>query len=381
MRPRGLPVPLRETDEVFKILVSQLAYTLMPTTVMGLTIAGIGLFAYDSLGGAGFLLAVALGSVASIAKILLMAAHRRFNTIGRATVEQAARWELAHGLMTFVVAASVGWLASAIFLHRDTSVQMLGTGLLFGYCAGVSSRIAIRPYLAAAAIMIASAPAIVCTALGGDVAHWLLTTLFLMFLGAAMQSIWHAYHLSIRQISMRLEMERQARHDPLTGLRNRVALAEAFLALPRREEMLTCLQCFDLDGFKTVNDRFGHVAGDELLAAIGGRLQELQSPEVIAVRMGGDEFVVLQLSIKSPEEAETLAARILNTLRMPYLISGKPITVGVSLGYTIERSAKADLSTMIRLADAASYRVKRQGGGVDRELPATLDLKAVSSAA
>ncbi len=374
-------MPSRETDEIFKILVSQLAYTIMPTTVMGLTISGIGLYAYGRVGSIEFLLSVIVGGLASVAKIILMMAHRRFNSTQQATVEQALRWEMIHGLLTFVVAGSVGWLASLIFLQGDLPLEVLATGLLFGYCAGVSSRIAVRPYLAATAITIAALPAITCTALAGGSAHWLLTALFAMFLVAAMQSIWHAYHLSTRQICLRLEVEQQARRDPLTGLRNRIALAEAFEALARDEATLTCLHCFDLDGFKTINDRFGHVAGDELLAAIGKRLLELQGATNIAVRMGGDEFVVVQPSLRDPADAEALAATILNTLRLPYVISGRPVTVGVSLGYTIERSINADLGTMMRLADAASYRVKRQGGGIDREVPQSLDLAAITSAA
>ncbi|HZG26930.1 MAG TPA: GGDEF domain-containing protein [Ensifer sp.] len=374
-------MPSRETDDVFKILVSQLAFTIMPTTVMGLTITGIGLFAYDRLGNIELLLSVITGGLASLAKIAVMLAHRRFNATRQATVEQAIRWERIHSLLTFVVAGSVGWLASLIFLHGDLSLEMLATGLLFGYCAGVSSRIAVRPYLAATAITVAALPAIACTAMAGGSAHWLLTALFAMFLVAAMQSIWHAYHLSTRQICLRLEMEYQARHDPLTGLRNRVALAEAFEALARDEATLTCLHCFDLDGFKTINDRFGHVAGDELLAAIGKRLQELLGPANIPVRMGGDEFVVLQPAVRDPVDAEALAAAILKTLRLPYVISGRPVAIGVSLGYTIERSGIADLGTMMRLADAASYRVKRQGGGIEREVPQTPDVASSSFAA
>ncbi len=374
-------MPSRETDEVFKILVSQLAYTKMPTSVMGLTITAIGLFAYDHLGSIELLLSVVTGCAASVAKIGLMMAHHRFNVTKRASVEQAVRWEILHALLTFVVAGSVGWLASLIFLHRDLSLQILATGLLFGYCAGVSSRISVRPYLAATAIAIAAIPAIICTALAGGSAHWLLTALFAMFLVAAMQSIWHAYHISTRQICLRLEMEYQARHDPLTGLHNRIALIEGFETRGRDEDTLICIHCFDLDGFKTVNDRFGHLVGDELLAAIGKRLRELQGPSNIAVRMGGDEFVMLQPAVRSPAEAEAFAAEILNALRMPYILSGKPITVGISLGYTLERSATADLDAMMRLADAASYRVKRQGGGIDREVPQTLNFSAVSSAA
>ena len=110
-------------------------------------------------------------------------------------------------------------------------------------------------------------------------------------------------------------------------------------------------------------------------------MRDLAGPGDLPVRMGGDEFVMLQSALDHPEEAESLAARILQALNMPYSISGKPITIGISLGYTIARSATADLGAMMRLADAASYRMKRQGGGIDRELPPAQDLDALYSAA
>ncbi|MCD2171884.1 GGDEF domain-containing protein [Rhizobium sp. C4] len=374
-------MPSREPDDVFRILVSELAYTVMPSVVICLTIAVIGLFAYDSIGNIQILLAVGSGVSISISKIFVMRAHKRFNATRQATIDEAVRWELIHALHTFIAAASICWLGSLMFIYHDLSVQILATALLYGYCAGVASRVSVRPYIAASAIVIASVPPTIVVALQGDTAHLILATIFAVFIGAAMQSVWHVYRMATRQISLRLEIEQQARRDPLTGLCNRIALTEAFQALKRDEDTLTCVHCFDLDGFKTVNDRFGHAIGDELLAAIGTRLQELQGPGNIPVRIGGDEFVMLQSTLSHPDDADALAARILGTLGMPYVISGRPITIGISLGYTIAPSSTADLGDMMRLADAASYRVKRQGGGVDREIPATLDLNAYSSAA
>jgi diguanylate cyclase len=374
-------VPSREPDDVFKILVSELAYTIMPSIVMALTLTAIGLFAYHSIGNIQILLAVVSGGVTSISKIFVMQAHKRFNATKQASVQEAARWQLIHGFHVFSLAASVGWLGALMFIHHDLSVQILATALLYGYCAGVANRVSVRPYIAASAIVIAAVPSTILVALDGDTAHLILATIFAVFIGAAMQSVWHVYHMATRQIFLRLEIEHQSRRDPLTGLCNRIALTEAFQALRRQDDTLTCVHCFDLDGFKTVNDRFGHAVGDELLAAIGGRLRELQSADNIPVRMGGDEFVMLQSRLGHPDDADALAARILNALNMPYVISGKPITIGISLGYTIAASATADLGSMMRLADAASYRVKRQGGGIDREVPLAPDLTAVSSAA
>lgn len=374
-------MPSREPDDVFKILVSELAYTVMPSVVMCLTVTVFGLFAYSSIGNLQILLAVGIGVTVSISKICVMRAHKRFNAKQQASIVEAVRWERIHGLHTFILAGSVCWLGSLMFYYRDLSVQILATALLYGYCAGVASRVSVRPYIAASAIVIASVPPTILTALQGDTAHLILATIFAVFTGAALQSVWHVYHVAKREISLRLEIELQARRDPLTGLGNRLALAEAFQALRRADHELIGVHCFDLDGFKTVNDRFGHAIGDELLSAIGTRLLDLADPGNIPVRIGGDEFVMLQSAPNHPEDAELLAARILEALNMPYVISGRPITIGVSLGYTIERAANADLGTMMRLADAASYRVKRQGGGIDREVPQMLNLSASPSAA
>jgi len=374
-------VRYRETDEVFKTLVSELTSTISPTTIMGLTILAIGLFAHESLGGIEFVLATISGSLASLAKIVVTVAHRRSNATKRATVENAARWEMAHGLLTFVIAASVGLLATAAFTYRDLSVHILATALIFGYSAGVAIRISVRPFIAAIAIMIAGIPTTISAMLYGDTAHWILAVIFAGFLVAAMQSVLHVYRTATRQICLRLEMEYQARHDPLTGLRNRTALGETFETLCQGEDSLVCVHCFDLDGFKSVNDGFGHAVGDELLARIGSRLRENLDQPNIAVRVGGDEFAILQPDIRHPAEADLLARKIVNVLSLPYLISGEEITIGISLGYTMALSGSAKLEHMMAVADKASYRAKRNGGGIDCEIPSTLDLRTSSFAA
>lgn len=378
---KGVDVLYRETDEVFKTLVSELTSTISPTTIMGLTILAIGPFAYESLGGIELILVSISGSVASLAKILVTVAHRRSNATKRSTVEDTARWQMAHGLLTFVIAASVGLLATAAFTYHDLSVHILATALIFGYSAGVAIRISVRPFIAAIAIMIAGIPTTISAMLYGDTAHWILAVIFAGFLVAAMQSVLHVYRTAVRQICLRLEMQHQARHDPLTGLRNRTALGEAFETLGQVEDRLMCVHCFDLDGFKTVNDRFGHAIGDELLAGIGSRLKENLGQPNIAVRVGGDEFAILQPDVRHPVEADLLARQIVNVLSLPYLIGGEEITIGISLGYTMSLSGAAKLEYMMAIADKASYRAKRNGGGIDCEIPPTLDLRKSSFAA
>ncbi|MDQ0422538.1 diguanylate cyclase (GGDEF)-like protein [Peteryoungia aggregata LMG 23059] len=364
----------RETDDVFKTLVSELHSTLTPTSIMGVTILAVGLFAYQSLQSTPLLMATIGGTMASLGKIAVSLAHRRADAMKRSTVADAARWEKVQGLFIFLIAACVGTIATIAFSYRDLSVHILAAALTFGYCAGVTVRISVRPVIAATTIVIAALPATIAVMAYGDTAHWILSLLCVIFIVAAMQSMLHVYRTTVRQIRLFLEMEHQARHDPLTGLGNRTALSEAYLNLGSADDSLTCVHCFDLDGFKHINDRFGHAVGDALLVAIAGRLREKLEPPHLAVRIGGDEFVILQPHVRDPAEAEMLARRILDVLGRPYRLGGEEITIGISLGYTMALSGSAELEQMVASADKASYRAKRNGGGFEREMAPTLDL-------
>jgi diguanylate cyclase (GGDEF)-like protein len=373
-------VRYRETDEVFKTLVSELHSTLTPTTIMGMTILGVGLFAYQSLGTKSLLMATIVGTIASIGKIAVSLAHRRADAAKRSTVADAAYWEKVQGLFIFIIATSVGTLGTIAFSHQDLSVHMLAVALTFGYCAGVTVRISVRPLIAALAILLSALPTSIAIMAYGDTAHGILGLLCVIFLVAAMQSMLHVYRTTIRQIRLFLDMEHQARHDPLTGLCNRTALSEAYQSLGAADDVLTCVHCFDLDGFKHINDRFGHAAGDALLIEIAERLRATVDPSHLAVRIGGDEFVILQPGIRDPDHADALARRVAERLGAPYPIAGEEISIGISLGYTMAPAGSLGLDQMMATADKASYRAKRNGGGIDREIPPTLDLVRFSAA-
>ncbi|KRD32842.1 hypothetical protein ASE36_03260 [Rhizobium sp. Root274] len=366
---------------MFKTLVSELHSTLTPTTIMGMTILAVGLFAYESLGSTVVLMATISGAIASMAKIAVSLAHRRADVTRRSTVADAARWERLQGLFIFLIAACVGTIATLAFAYRDLSVHMLAAALTFGYCAGVTVRISVRPWIAATTLLIAALPTTMSILLYGDTAHLILGLLSVIFLMAAMQSMLHVYRTTVRQIRLFLDMEHQARHDPLTGLLNRAALSEAYRGLGRADDVLTCVHCFDLDGFKDINDRFGHAVGDALLKGIAGRLHDALAAPDIAVRIGGDEFVILQPDVRDPDHADALARRVVDLLRAPYPIAAEEVTIGISFGYTMALSGSLTLEQMMATADTASYRAKRNGGGIDREIPAMLDLGRFSIAA
>jgi len=176
--------------------------------------------------------------------------------------------------------------------------------------------------------------------------------------------------LTTRDIGKRQAMENQLRyqalHDPLTGLANRKLFMErldhATKRAGRDPETLAVL-LLDLDGFKQVNDSLGHGAGDELLAQVAVRINDSVRPGDTVARMGGDEFAVLLE--RTREEAPTVVAqRVLNKLRAPVLIGGKPLVVQGSIGVAAGSTAEHGAEALLRNADLAMYEAKARGKGM-----------------
>jgi diguanylate cyclase (GGDEF)-like protein len=157
------------------------------------------------------------------------------------------------------------------------------------------------------------------------------------------------------------ELHQLALHDPLTGLANRALVAdrlENLVTRARRSGTTPAVLYLDLDGFKAINDGFGHEAGDRLLQAVALRLGgELREVDTIG-RLGGDEFVVL-LECATPDDASAVAGRLNAVLRMPYELGAEPMVVSASIGVaTGDRETANDL---LRDADAGLYRAKARG--------------------
>lgn len=161
-------------------------------------------------------------------------------------------------------------------------------------------------------------------------------------------------------------MSDMALHDKLTGLPNRAALDE-FLAhaVSKAKQKRTTLSFLymDLDGFKKVNDSFGHAVGDALLQEVAFRLMDCTRDNEIVARLGGDEFVIiLNTSAGKPmKEAEVVASRIISKINQPILIKGEELRVGCSVGAAVWTPDGGDTTLTLRLADEALYISKRSG--------------------
>jgi diguanylate cyclase len=160
-----------------------------------------------------------------------------------------------------------------------------------------------------------------------------------------------------------LQLQKQTRDlahtDPLTGLANRRALDDRIATLLRPSERTHAfkLALLDLDGFKPVNDRFGHAFGDKLLRLVADRLRGVIGDEGLVVRQGGDEFAVL-IPPQSALEQAPLADRILIALVRPYEIDGERIMVSASIGVAHYPQDGAEADDLFEYADRALYQAK-----------------------
>ncbi|HEV7437919.1 MAG TPA: EAL domain-containing protein, partial [Pseudorhizobium sp.] len=162
--------------------------------------------------------------------------------------------------------------------------------------------------------------------------------------------------------SMADDAHYQATHDGLTGLLNRSGLLE-ILAAPacagREPDESVTLHLIDLDGFKAVNDAWGHAVGDELLQMVSRRLQDVHPEAAYAARFGGDEFALLQIGPSAPRE---FSAEIVACLAKPFTIGGRTIEIGGSVGHASQAS-RLDPLELMRRADMALYKAKETGRG------------------
>jgi diguanylate cyclase (GGDEF)-like protein/PAS domain S-box-containing protein len=155
------------------------------------------------------------------------------------------------------------------------------------------------------------------------------------------------------------ELTIKAQHDPLTGLPNRLTVLDhlqTVVSEARETEQLGALLFCDLDNFKQVNDKHGHLVGDDALASISTRLHQTVRKSDVAGRFGGDEFVVVAFPV-TQEEAQALGERIQVALSEPMVLDGAALRVGVSIGIAMVTGA-VEASEVLRRADAAMYAVR-----------------------
>lgn len=173
---------------------------------------------------------------------------------------------------------------------------------------------------------------------------------------------------NFRDISERKEAETRIRymahHDALTGLPNRIMLADRLnvaIAQARRNEKQVAVLMIDLDHFKYINDSLGHHIGDQLLEAVAMRLRSCVRESDTAARLGGDEFVIAISDITSEQDAEIIARKILAVLVEAFPIEVHNLHIGGSIGISLYPKDGKDAGALMRTADTAMYDAKENG--------------------
>lgn len=172
----------------------------------------------------------------------------------------------------------------------------------------------------------------------------------------------------VRDITVRKRLEKtieyQAHHDLLTNLPNRTLFNErltAQIAEAKRYNEQIAVFFLDLDYFKEVNDKLGHMVGDELLAKVGERLRDVLRAGEIVSRVGGDEFLISSTRIRSSKQTAKIAERLVDTLHKPFIVDKHKIHIAVSIGISIYPQDGQSLTVLIRNADIAMYFAKNKG--------------------
>lgn len=167
---------------------------------------------------------------------------------------------------------------------------------------------------------------------------------------------------AVRELTERLH--HWAQHDFLTGLPNRILFHDRLnqsLALARREKSKIAVLFLDLDGFKKVNDQYGHAVGDKLLQGVGLRIRQSLRESDTLCRLGGDEFVILLHKISSVEDAKRAGDRVLESFKSDVLVDGRPLSVSCSIGVAVFPDDTDSAEALIVCADAAMYSAKMRG--------------------
>ncbi len=353
-------------------LIATLFSTTSSIIILGASLSAVGLLLVATTRDATLAILTALILAATVGRVALVHAYRRRRASGDA-LRNARRWEAFYATGSYAISLIIGAFNYRALMLQDPIVNMLVVGALFGYSAGLVTRLAVRPRLCALSMALVAAP----TALGfflyvqsgaalpHPAAHAALTLIVLMFGFVGLQMMRYSYASTLDQRLARRDLSRVVRRDALTGLPNRILLRERFereVEALARNQTLLALHYLDLDRFKAVNDTHGHQVGDALLMQVSERLEATIRIGDTAARLSGDEFVIVQPGIHSAKEAEGLATRLLEALRKPYVVGDNILSIGATFGIALAPEDGCDLDQLSARADAALYQAKRDGG-------------------
>jgi diguanylate cyclase (GGDEF)-like protein len=261
------------------------------------------------------------------------------------------------------------WATLPLIFFADASPggQVIIACLCAGMLGGGAFVLANMP----AAAIAFTAPIVVSSAVtigrSGDAAYFLVAVLMVSYISVLWRGIFVYASQMAKRVAAQVNAERNVRRDDLTGLPNRLAFFEAlesaFLRFASLREQF-CVLYLDLNDFKIVNDRFGHVNGDKLLIEVGRRLKESVREADLVARLGGDEFAIAVANVLDAAIPTALAARIVSNLDRPFAIDGREVFIGTCVGIALAPADGDTPEILLKNADEALYDAKHRPGGV-----------------
>lgn len=262
--------------------------------------------------------------------------------------------------------AVINWLASPPENHANFAMIIAMGALATAYCLSP-----IR-FAAILNLVIGVVPVSLLMLTSGRPGEIAAATSLILATVILVSFIMKSHAMLVDLLRLQIQTRDLAHTDPLTGLANRRSLDDRIDKLLRgsRQPAPFRLALLDLDGFKPVNDRFGHAFGDRLLCSIAERLREVVGDEGLVVRQGGDEFAVL-LPPDSALRTAPIADLILIALVRPHLIDDIAVTVGASIGVAQWPQDGATADALFEFADRALYQAKAEVRGSRTDEPRT----------
>jgi len=347
------------SDAVYLEVITGLHGTSMPNVLAAACLAMVGAITTYETGDRGTAGLTVAGVAVAIVRLFEIFAFRRrlmrSPQLGRA---EATLWERRYVAGTIATASVLGVFAARSIVLGDALCSVMAIGIGFGFGAGVVARLALRPVAALLDLVAIAAPAAIVTFMQPDLRHVGLGLLILMYVVASFEMVRLSFNASINQITLKRQFEQLSRADPMTGAANRSVLATDLPAMLAAGPL--AVHTLDLDRFKDANDRFGHPVGDALLRQVAGRLRAIAAADDLVVRMGGDEFVLVQ---RAADDAEAMAQRIVQSISAPYDVDGQVIELGASVGVAVAPEDGRTAEALLSRSDKAMYRAKESRGG------------------
>ena len=277
------------------------------------------------------------------------------------TITAALKWRRFYGMFTYLYCLSLAYATVYAGYHLDATAWALCTMGTFALCAGIGARSGMRPWITHACCFTMLVGLCLAFVPRGGLLGGSSCVLVAAFAVSHYYSTQVKFEILVEQLRSRRKLRELAEHDTLTGLSNRRCF-EASLKTAFQQRCPIAVLFIDLDGFKGVNDSFGHATGDALLQQVAGRLSGAVRGSDLVARLGGDEFAILHGAVATEETACLLAERINLAIGLPFQVSEQLILIGASVGIRLSNGREISADTLLRDADRALYRVKQAGG-------------------